>query len=544
MNIKESSESRDTAEGGLSAPIPEVPVKAGGDATNDQHFRTEHLLTNLKGRTVSSGFITLTSQGIQFALTLASTMILARLLTPRDFGLVAMVWTVMAFLRVFKEAGLSTATVQREGITHAQVSNLFWINVGVSGLTSLLVGVAAPLVAWFYREPRLIGITVALSGTFFLAGSAAQHLALLNRQMRFKAIALIQVLSVLSGVFVGVGMAWFNFGYWSLVGLNLTTNTVALLMTVSASRWRPQFFARRSGTRPLLHFGANLTVGAFLYSLARGLDGLLIGRVYGAFSVGLYSRAAALLTRPLEQFMSPIEAVFIPAFSRLQAQPERYRRIFLQLYETIAIASFLFTGMFFALAHPLTLVVLGPKWEKAAVIFAGFTFAALQYPLGTCSSWLLTSQGRGKDSLRASTIIAVIIAGSFLTGLPFGPAGVAIAYSSSSLLIQLPIFYWLVGRRGPVSTRDLWTCFFRHVPLWGVVCGTTCLARVALWNQPPLVQLLLCAPAGLLAGAGFIYFYPPARRVVFNLYSILSELRTSAKSPKDGQIGGPVDATT
>ena len=208
-----------------------------------------------------------------------------------------------------------------------------------------------------------------------------------------------------------------------------------------------------------------------MYSLARGLDGLLIGRFYGAFSVGLYSRAAALLARPLEQFTSPVEAVFIPAFSRLQTQPDRYRRTFLQVYETIALASFLFTGMFFALAHPLTLVVLGPKWEKAAIIFAGFTFAALQYPLGSCASWLFTSQGRGRESFVASSIISIIMAASFIAGLPFGPAGVAIAYSASCLLIQLPIFYWLVGRRGPVSTRDLWSGFLRQLPVWGIVCA-------------------------------------------------------------------------
>ena len=246
----------------------------------------------------------------------------------------------MGFLRVFKEAGLSTATIQREDITHAQVSNLFWINLAVSGFISLLVAVAAPLLAWFYREPRLVGITLALSSSFLLAGLAVQHMALLNRQMRFKAIALIQIGSTLAGVLVGVGMAWLNQGYWSLVGLNLTTSVIALLMTWSASRWRPQFFARHRGTRSLLHFGVNLTAGNFFYSLARGLDSLLIGRFYGAVSTGLYSRASAMLSRPLEQLMSPVATVFLPALSRLQTQPERYRQTFTQVYETIALAGF------------------------------------------------------------------------------------------------------------------------------------------------------------------------------------------------------------
>ena len=398
MSSQNSTKSRMAADDASAPAMPGAPMGGGNDGAKDRHFDTDHLLANLRGRTVSSGFITVTSQGVQLALTLVSTMILARLLTPRDFGLVAMVWTVMSFLRVFKEAGLSTATVQREGITHAQVSNLFWINIAVSGFVSVLVAATAPLVAWFYKEPRLVGVTLALSITFFLAGSAVQHLALLNRQMRFKAIAVIQIGSILAGVLVGVGMAWENYGYWSLVGLNLTTNLVACLMTWPISRWRPQFFKRHSGTRPLFHFGANLTAGAFVYSLARGLDGLLIGRFCGAVSVGMYTRAAALLSRPLEQIMSPIQAVFLPALSRLQTRPDHYRQTFLQLYEAIALTSFLFTGMCFGLARPLTLVLLGPKWEAASAIFACFTFAALQYPLSNCATWLYASQGRGRDS--------------------------------------------------------------------------------------------------------------------------------------------------
>src|SRR6266481_547582 len=174
---------------------------------NEKHLGTDHLLSDLKGRTISGAFITIVAQGAQFLLSLVSIMVLARLLTPKDFGLFAMVTTVMGYLRVFKDAGLSTATVQREGITHAQVSNLFWINVAVSGAISLVVAASAPTIAWFYREPRLVPITLALSITFLLSGLTIQHTALLNRQMRFMAIPIIQAGWVLIGVAVGIAMA-------------------------------------------------------------------------------------------------------------------------------------------------------------------------------------------------------------------------------------------------------------------------------------------------------------------------------------------------
>jgi PST family polysaccharide transporter len=517
MNYNDNSESRVAIEeSSLSEALIADP--------NERHFKTDHLLANLKTRTVSSGFVTFISQGIQFVLTLTSTMVLARLLAPRDFGLLAMVYTITNFLMVFKDAGLSMATVQREGITHAQVSNLFWINAAVSGLTSVLVAAAAPAMAWFYREPRLVGITLALSVNFLLAGLAVQHMALLNRQMRFKVIAVVQVGSALAGVLVGIAMAWLNCRYWALVGANLTTSIVALLMAWSVCSWRPQFFKRRSGTRSLLHFGANLTAGSFLHSLTRSLDSILIGRIYGAVSVGLYSRATIMLFRPLEQFMSPIGAVCIPALSRLQTQPERYRRNFIQLFEIISLTSFLFSGMFFALAHPLTLVVLGPKWEKAAVIFAALSFAALQIPPTACISWLFTTQGRARELFHFTLISTSVTIVSYVAGLPYGPAGVAIAFSSTAMIILVPIFYWMAGRSGSVSGRDLWGGFFRHVPVWGIVTLVAWFTRAAIANYSPLAQLVVCIPLSLLAGVAFIFVYPPSRQVAAKLLSIVREL--------------------
>src|SRR5439155_21176595 len=171
---------------------------------NEKHLCTDHLLGDLKDRTISGGFITIIAQGVQFILGLASIMALARLLTPKDFGLYAMVTSIMGYMMTFKDAGLCTATVQPGGITHAQVSNLFWINVALSGALSLLLAASSPLVAWFYREPRLVAITLILSSTFFLSGLTIQHTALLNRQMRFTALALIQIASMVTGVLSGI----------------------------------------------------------------------------------------------------------------------------------------------------------------------------------------------------------------------------------------------------------------------------------------------------------------------------------------------------
>ena len=497
---------------------------------HQEHFKTDHLLPNLRQRTISSGLVTAAAQGAQFFLNLGYIMVLARILVPQEFGLVAMVTTVTGFLHIFQDAGLSTATVQRHDITHAQVSNLFWVNVVVGGVTTLLVAASAPVVAWFYREPRLVGITLVLSITFVLASSAVQHIALLNRQMRFKVIAVIDILSMLAGYLTGIGMALSKYGYWALVGASVTQVAIKLVLTWSISRWWPRSPSRNTQTWHLLRFGANITAGSLMYEFARGADSLLIGRFFGAAAVGLYSRGCILVMRPLEQIVTPINAVLIPALSRTQGEHDRYRRTFLQVFEAIALIGFLFAGLLLALSYPVTLAVLGPKWQGVAVIAAGFTMAVLAYPLKTASTWLFASQGRGKDWVVTSSIVSSVSVCSFLAGLPFGPAGVAISYSASCVLIQLPVVYYIAGRRGPVSRKDLWIGCLRHLPVWGVVCGTAWFARTFVLNANPWMQLFLCGPIALLAGAAYISVSTPSRRVAVNLFSIMRELKNARRA--------------
>jgi PST family polysaccharide transporter len=510
---------------GAERPAGAEPRDISGSAIdpNQQHFSTGHLLNNLKRRTISSGVVTTAAQGVGFVLTIVSTMVLARLLTPRDFGLIAMVTAVMGFLQAFKDAGLSTATVQRKEITHAQVSNLFWINVGIGGASSLIVAIAAPVIAWFYRDSRLIGVTLALAFTFLLIGLTVQHMALLNRQLRLKMVAAIEVGSGLAALSVGVGMAWFKCGYWSLVGLQLTAPLMTLLLTWSACRWRPQRPSRGSGTMPLVRFGVDLTAASLVSSFARGADAVLIGRFFGAEALGLYSRAGALLRRPLDQFLNPIVSVAVPVLSRIQSEPERYRRMFLRVYEAMALISFLGSGVAVPLAQPLVLVLLGAQWGEAAGIFAGFAIAAMYAAVATTTYWLFTSQGRGRDLLVASTVTSALTVAAFIAGFPFGPIGMAYAFSVSGLLVRLPYMYYQVGRQGPVRTMDLWLRFFQHLPVWIVSLGATWVMRLLVKDSSPLMQLLICGPAGLLAGLAVTFSLRPTRRTALYMLTTMSE---------------------
>jgi O-antigen/teichoic acid export membrane protein len=499
-----------------------LEVASDGDP-NARHLRTDHLLNDLKHRTISNGLVTISAQGAIFALGTLSTMVLARLLAPRDFGLIGMATVVTSFLRILKDAGLSTATVQKENITHAQVSNLFWINVALSAAMGLTVVAVAPAAAWFFREPRLVPITLWLSVTYLLSGSTVQHQALLNRQMRFKALAVIQVGSMTTGFLTGVGMALANCGYWSLVGSSIAAEVAGFILTWSLSSWRPRLPVRRSGTRSLVTFGANLSLANFIDALGRNVDTTLLGRLYGAYSVGLYSRAMALLMRPYSQLLAPVIVVFETSLSRLQGEPERYRRTFLQIYSSFALVGFPATALLLALARPITLVLLGRRWEEASAILAGFTGLALYAPLSGSLGCLLITQGRGRDLFVISVVGNLTVVTAIICGLPFGPAGVALGWSAGALLGAMPYAYYKAGRRGPVHTMDFWLVFLKHLPLWGAVYGATYLTLVMVKGMNPLLQLLMCVPAGLLAGAAAIFLFGHTRQTAFLLLRTASD---------------------
>lgn len=525
---------------------PPVAAKAMQAAHAERHFRTDHLFENLGTRAFSGGVITAVSQASRFGLFMALTVVLARMLNPQDFGLVAMALALTSILHMFREAGLSTATVQQQTITHAQVSNLFWVNVFV-GLCCAGVGMAAaPAMALFYRDDRLIPITIWLSLTLLAGGAAVQHLALLNRQMRFKAIALIDVGAMLASLVAGIGMAALGFGYWSLVGAQLASSFAELAMAWMASGWRPQLPQRGTGTRSMLNFGASLTFAMLLRRITSNADTFLLGRYFGAHALGLYSRGLALVMRPLDQFLVPFDKVFLPVLSRLQDQPERYRRNFLQVYNAMALVSFPIAGILLGLAAPIVVILLGPDWKGVTPILASFALVALYYPIAGASMWLLTTQRRNRDILRSGVAISLISLVSCVAGLPFGPVGVALSFSLFGLLVRLPIQYYIVGRSGPVNAADQWKVFFKHLPFWAIVAVGAYLPQMLAPNGNPVLHLVLGLAGASLFAAILAWIIPSYRREMLELTELLKRVlpkRSTKSGPKIDSASSTKDSS-
>jgi PST family polysaccharide transporter len=489
---------------------------------------TDHLHADLKGRSVRGGVVTLTSQGAQFLLTSASTVVLARLLTPADFGLVAMVTSIAGLAQAFADFGLSEATIQRQEISHEQVSTLFWINVGI-GLTLMLVMVAlAPLLAWFYREPRLNRIASLVSLTFLIGGLRVQHNALLRRQMRYVSLAVRDVTSSAIAVPVAITLAWRGAGYWAIVALPLTFNFTQMALSWLMVRWMPGLPRRAAKVRSMVTFGGNVAASYAIGAVNRSADSVLNGWYWGAYQLGLYSRAYNLLMLPVRQLSAPAGSVAVPTFSRLQNDPERFARYYLRLANLMMWITTPIFGFLFVAAQPVIVLVLGAQWVGAAPVFQILVFSALGQLLFESVIWLFVSRGESGRLLKLLLVISPIIVGSFAIGLPFGIKGVALSGS----LVLVAIFPWVLKyafRGTPLSLKRLGRAI--RCPIGLALCGIAS-AELALRLAAPqrLVPQLLVAALGFAAAYLLSMLVRPVREEAMSLRKLLSELRLTSQS--------------
>ncbi|HKY21185.1 MAG TPA: lipopolysaccharide biosynthesis protein [Vicinamibacterales bacterium] len=421
----------------------------------DPYFRTDHLKVGLGARTARGGAVTLFSQGLKFVLAIVVAATLARLLTPGDYGLIGMVAVFTGFASLFKDLGLSTATIQREEISVGQVSTLFWINVTVSVLLAIVFAASAPAIAWFYSEPRLIPIGVATSLGFVLGGLAVQHESLLRRQMRFMVLAVIEITSILIGAGVAIFWAWYGLGYWALVLSQLSAALATAMGVWAACRWRPGLPVRNSGIRVMLKFGGHFTGFQIANFFARNLDNLLIGRFWGPQQLGFYSRAYQLLLLPIEQVNAPIAAVAVPALSRMVGTPERYRDAYLRMVEKVAMLTMPSMAFMILTADWIVRIVLGPQWSEVGRIFAWLGLVGLVQPIANTAGWLFITQGRTHHMFQLSLIGTPFTILAFVVGLRWGAVGVAASYSVV-VVCTIPLVFWYACRTGPVRAIDIY----------------------------------------------------------------------------------------
>ena len=399
-------------------------------------------MQDIKGTALRGGMAKLISQGGIFVIRLAFIAIVARLLSPEDFGLVAMVTAITAVLELFATAGLSVASVQRSTISDDQISTLFWINVIVGLVLSLLCLLIAPLVVAFYNQPRLFWVTVVMGTGFFFNAAGVQHLALLQRQLRYTTISTIGFLSQLASLSIGVLLAVAGYGYWALVVAAIATPAIVTCSVWLAAAWIPAPPSRNSDVRSLVHFGGTVTLNSMVSYFAYNFDKFILGRVWGAAAVGQYAVAAQLVNTSTANINFAIGGVLFSVLSRLQHDAARFKSYFLKAYSLIVSLTLPITIFSAAFTADIIAVVLGPRWTEAAPIFRLLVPAVLVFGLINPLGWFLWSMERHVRSLKLSLVIAVLVIGACLAGLPYGPTGVAIGFSTAMVFWLVPHVVW------------------------------------------------------------------------------------------------------
>jgi len=371
-------------------------------------------------------------------LQLVAAIVLARLLAPEDFGLVAIVTVLTSFAPLLIDFGLGDATAQRSKITRSQVSSLFWLSTGIGLAIAVLVAACSPLIGWIYREPRLEDIALCTAIMFVLVGVSNQHLALLRRTMQFTRIAKIQILSTLIGVAIAIAMAICGYGYWAIVLRPIASSFCVATGAWLVCGWVPGFPVFDDEVKSMVRFGLHVVGFAVLYSVARAVDRILLGLFYRPDAVGYYQNAITLYDYSIFAVLSQLHTVGSAALSKLQSNPAALRQRYEAALSALAFFVMPTAAILSVTAQDLTVILLGEKWRAAGLLLSIIGLRGIFQVVEGSQGWLHLSIGRA-DRWRNWGVVSVVAHFvAVLGGLPFGATGVAVAIVITSLLIAVP----------------------------------------------------------------------------------------------------------
>jgi PST family polysaccharide transporter len=447
--------------------------------------------------------VSATAKAATQILRFGTVLVLARLLAPADFGVLAMVMSAIGIAELFRDLGLSQATVRAEQVTHGQVNTLFWINTVLGLLMTCLCLLAAPWLPAFFADDRVAAVAAAMSATFLLNGLAAQHLALLRRTLRFSTIARINFVSAVAGSLVALALAVAGLAYWALVTAAIATSAGNALGAWLASDWRPTRPAFDPGARSMISFGGYLVGFGFLTYLAQNAHIALIGRMFGAGAAGLYTRASTLITQPLSYAIDPLRLILPASLSRLQTDPQAFADHYLRTLSPLMLVSAPFSIWLAITAADVVHVLLGPRWDGAGQVLALLALGTIPQVINSTSGWLYLSRGDARGMMRWGAVGWTVVLAAMVSGLQWGIAGVAAMSSVSMFLIVVPCMYYAC-RNTQISLPAIWSATWRPVcaALLSAVALLALMRVCATW--PSLARLVVTSTAYGIVYAGLM----------------------------------------
>ncbi|GBD86471.1 lipopolysaccharide biosynthesis protein WzxC [bacterium BMS3Abin03] len=371
-----------------------------------------------------------------------TTIILAALLTPSDFGVMAMAIVIIGFLDIFKDLGTAAAIIQNQDLTEEALSSIFWVNVGFGILVAVLVFLAAPFGAEFYNNMKVENLLKVLSISFILSSFSIVHKKLLEKELKFDLLAKIELISVILGAVVGISLALLKFGVWSLVFQSLTVAFITTSLLLIVNTWKPLFFFSYGKIKPVVSYSLNLLGYNIFNYFVRNTDYLIIGKFLGERELGHYYLAYKIMLYPLQNISLVVSRVMFPIYSKIQNDNERFKKIYTKVANAISFLTFPLMVSVFALSDLFSITFFNNKWDTAllAILLMILAPVGLIQSVATTTGSIYQAKGRTDWMFRWGAISGVIYVTGFFIGLNWGVIGVAVSYLISSLILLYPVF--------------------------------------------------------------------------------------------------------
>jgi len=454
---------------------------------------------NLEGRTLKSLKWSGIGQVVKQLMYFMIYIVLARLLTPQDFGIIGMVMVFTGFVQIFSELGLGAALVQKLDLDERHLSSVFWVNLGTGVLLTGVIATSAPLIAAFYGNPVLRPITMVIALNFFIGSFKVVQNALLQKKMDFQKLACVEIIGAFIAGFVAISMALMGFGVWSLVVQSLLFTLVSVVMIWIFSSWRPVFCWDAKAVKELVGFSSNLLGFNVLNYWVRNFDNLLVGKFIGPWALGIYTRAYGLMLLPVSQISAVISRVMFPALSSIQEEVERVKKVYLRSTRIIALFSFPLMVGLFVLAEPFIIAVLGEKWRQVVPVLQILCISGLGQSVGSTVGWIYNSQGRTDLQFKWGMFSAAVRIIAFTIGLHWGIIGVASAYVISGYVILWYPAWTIPGKLINLSffemLKNLSSVFYCAVAMGIAIWGS---GLIFSGDSPYWMRLAVQVPFGVI----------------------------------------------
>lgn len=395
-------------------------------------------MKSLQVQVISGVKWTTVSQVSRQLISLLTLIILARLIPPRDFGLFGMAMVVINFILLFRDMGTVAAVIHFDDMDDQSLSSMFWVNACVGVIAFLLVFLLSPGISTLYGEADLVKILPWMGAIYIVSGISIIQQAYLEKQMKFRFLSMVDLLSTFSAALAAIASALMGLGVFSLVIQFLAAALVTAVMVWILGGWRPSLSFSWSGIRHMFRYSMNLTGFRIINFFVRNLDDFLIGKVWGAQQLGYYTLAYRIMLTPLQNISTVLTRVLFPAFSRLQADWVALREAFLKVSVIVAFVTFPMMLGLWVLAEPTVLCVLGESWKPVILLLLILVPIGLLHSIVTLVGLIYQSVGRTDVQFRWGVFSGAVVLVGFLIGIRWGVTGIAVSFCLMSILLAYP----------------------------------------------------------------------------------------------------------